>query len=46
MGDTSLTKVILTSVDDISGLENGTKLLIATDQNTGAETYITIEYER
>ena len=46
MGDTSLTKVILTSVDDISGLENGTKLLIATNQNTGAETYITIEYER
>ena len=46
MGDTSLTKIILTSDADIDGFENGTQIEIGTNNDTYAPIYVTIEYER
>ena len=46
MGDTSLTKIILTSDADIDGFENGTQIEIGTNNDTDAPIYVTIEYER
>lgn len=46
MGDTSLTKVILTSDTDIDGFENGTQIKIGTNNDTYAPIYVIVEYER
>ena len=46
MGDTSLTKIILTSDTDIDGFENGTQIKIGTNNDTYAPIYVTVEYER
>ena len=46
MGDTSLTKIILTSDTDIDGFENGTQIKIGTNNDTYAPIYVIVEYER
>ncbi len=46
VGDTSLTKIILTSDTDIDGFENGTQIKIGTNNDTYAPIYVIVEYER
>ena len=45
-GDTSLTKITLTSEENINGWESGSQIQVGTNRDTGTPIYATIEYER
>ena len=45
-GDTSLTKITLTSEENINGWESGSQIQVGTNRDTETPIYATIEYER
>ena len=45
-GDTSLTKITLTSEENINGWESGSQIQVGTNRDTATPIYATIEYER